>query len=148
MQSDIIQELQPTANLTNQFTGNLLLSRVELPLLNRLLQAFQGLATEFIHTASTEPNTGRILSQPTSTAGRTLDFVDQVFQLRTQGRGQPRGFFKRRIETLELETKHGLGFRTFPLGSVLVNREPLVTCTMHQEPSLAGINLVQRNIQG
>ena len=89
LQAHVDQELQPVANLARHLAGNLPLGVREFPALELVQQPAQRHPAELVDRARlAEPHGRGIVAQPAAAADGTLDFVDQMFQLRAERRRQ------------------------------------------------------------
>ena len=104
--TDVDQELHSVDDLAGDLAGDLPFGVVQLPTLQLSQQSAQRQAAELVDRSVLEPHRRGVVAEPAAAADRTLNVVDQVFQLRPHGRRAAAPLGQGGIEALVLETEH------------------------------------------
>ena len=156
-QAHVDQELQPVANFARHLAGDLPLAAGELPVLELFRQPAQRQAAKLVDRAAAKPHGRGVVAEPAAAADGTLDFVDQVLQLRAKGGRHAARLLQRRIEPFVLEAERGSGgvlrFRlppsAFPLRPSLVTRlEPLLPVPWKISRRWRPLSSLERHVDG
>ena len=133
--------MNSAGNFSNQFTRDLLLTFIQFPLLERLLESPQRHSTNPIDRQLAEPHGSRIVSQSAAATGAAFDFSDQRLQLLTQPSRQSRGLVKRREHAFELKTE-------LHFFSIIQHVEPAIARPKEHQPALPCVELAEGFVGG
>ena len=132
LEPNIVEEIDAADDLANQFAGDLFLTIVKLPLLQRLSQDAQRHAANSIDRDVAKTDRRSVVSQTGATAATTFDFADQRLHPLTKLRRQSRSLFHRRVDAFVLERKFDFAFG-------VCDFEPAVAGAVKHHPAVTGL---------